>query len=124
MCAIVDASVADDIFGQTRTPAGVEFFKWIDSGHGRMVSGGTLHEELKRRSGFFRRWEREARLAGRLAILNPVAVEDEDEAAQEPTRYTPFQRSPCHRCCTARRRKAAMFERRCLAGGLQSQALD
>ena len=75
MCAIVDASVADDIFGQTRTPAGVEFFKWLESGPGRMVSGGKLHQELKRRRGF-RLWEREARLAGRLTILNPDAVDE------------------------------------------------
>ena len=75
MCAIVDASAADDIFGKDRTPAGVGFFKWLEGGEGRLVSGGKLHEELKRVGGFDR-WVREARLAGTLTILNPVVVDE------------------------------------------------
>ena len=48
MCAIVDASVAGEVFGSERTPAEEGVFDWITNGNGKIVVGGKLREELGR----------------------------------------------------------------------------
>ena len=66
MCAIIDANVVSEVFGNSRPEAGEEFFKWIDSGKGVLVVGGRLNMELLRASAKFSRWAQVASLAGRL----------------------------------------------------------
>lgn len=63
MCAIVDASVTYEVFGNRQTEAGRHFRKWLDSGRGQVVVGGRLLAELTQ-NGNFRRWFQEARRAG------------------------------------------------------------
>lgn len=73
MCAIVDANVANEVFGPNPTPAGAEFFNWIERGSVQLVLGGEQLRELERGSPGFREWARDSILAGRLRQL------DEDE---------------------------------------------
>lgn len=65
MCAIVDANVAHQVFGENRPSAGVEFFRWISSGTGSLVIGGKLREELNKISSF-KKWQEEAIRSGRV----------------------------------------------------------
>ena len=76
MCAIVDAQVSHEVFGADRSPAGIEFFSWINQGAGRLVVGGKLLEELRNSGDGFRRWARQAGLAGRLKKLNDREVQE------------------------------------------------
>ena len=65
MCAIVDANVTFEVFGNKRTEAGVRFRNWLDSGRGMLVVGGRNLDELVQ-NGNFRRWFlEERRLGGR-----------------------------------------------------------
>ena len=75
MCAILDANVAGEVFGTERPPAGTAFFKWINSGRGRLIVGGTLLRELDRNRRF-REWHQQAALAGRVQRLRDDAVDD------------------------------------------------
>ena len=68
MCAIIDASVANEVFGRNRPEAAKEFFKWIQKGKGRLVVGSKLLDELKKTR--YRRWARQAILFTKL--LKPV----------------------------------------------------
>lgn len=62
MCAILDNSARDEVFGDSPTARGRLFHEWINQGKGRLVIGGTkLREELggsARQPGSvnFRRW--------------------------------------------------------------------
>ena len=62
MCAILDNSTRDEVFGDSPTDRGQVFYEWINRGLGRLVIGGTrLREELagsSRQPGsvHFRRW--------------------------------------------------------------------
>jgi len=79
MCAILDASVVSQVFGNKRPPAGKAFFDWIAYRHGRVVVGGKLDQELER-NGRFRLWIRDALLSGkarRLAGQQVDAVADQ-----------------------------------------------
>lgn len=106
MCAIVDAGVADDVFGESRTPAGVGFFKWLDNGDGRLLSGGKLHEEL-RRTGGFDPWAREARLAGKLTVLNADAVDE--RIAQIKARHDALRSNDHHVIAVAQLGRARLL---------------
>lgn len=64
MCAIIDANIAAEVFGDDRPEAGEEFFKWIDAGKGVLVVGGKLYQELVRASAEFRVWGPAALLSG------------------------------------------------------------
>lgn len=64
MCAIIDASVAHEVFGDNRPEAGEEFFKWLLKGKGRLVVGSKLLDELKKTK--YNRWTRQAILYTRL----------------------------------------------------------
>ena len=75
MCAILDANVVSEVFGPNRPPAGIGFFEWINTGNGHLVVGGRLLGELDRGSPGFRRWAREALLAGRMSVVNQGTVE-------------------------------------------------
>ena len=74
MCAIVDANVANEVFGPNPTLAGERFFSWINKGSNRLVVGGKLLKELEAGSPCFRDWARQVTLSGRMKIL------DESEA--------------------------------------------
>ena len=79
MCAIVDANVAYQVFGDDRPPAGQRFFNWLSSPRGQLVVGGKLREELSR-DARFRRWLTSAIRYGRARSV----IDDEvDERAQE-----------------------------------------
>ena len=48
MCGIVDANVANEVFGDDRPPAGEHYFDWLASPRGQLVVGGQLRRELSR----------------------------------------------------------------------------
>ncbi len=80
MCAILDANVVGEVFGKVRTAAGNAFLKWLNKGKGRLrlVSGGTLHEELSK-SMRFREWALEAIRGGVMKRENADAVNKRTE---------------------------------------------
>lgn len=82
MCAILDASVVSQVFGNKRPPAGEAFFDWITYRHGRLVVGGKLDQEL-RKNGRFRLWIRDALLSGKAKRLADKQV---DEVADQLVR--------------------------------------
>ncbi len=74
MCAIVDADVADQVFGKGDRPeAGHAFFRWLNTGSGRMVTGGENWRELCRTSA--QKWMQGAIAAGRVQILDGTAID-------------------------------------------------
>ena len=79
MCAIIDADVVVEVFGQNRTPAGEQFFKWINTGQGRLVIGGKLEYELVRRSKQYKLWAESALKAGRLRFESKKSVMDKSK---------------------------------------------
>ena len=82
MCAILDANVAHEVFGSDRPEAGEMFFRWINTGSGRLAIGGRLREELNHSSDEFRRWVRRAENYGRLMVANDKAVNGVAEKLQ------------------------------------------
>ena len=82
MCAIVDANVAHEVFGKSKTEAGARFLDWIDKGSARLVVGGLLMSELDRASGFSA-WAIQARLSGRMRVANRSEVENKTAALSE-----------------------------------------
>ena len=74
MCAILDASALDHVFGGGRPPAGVAFLEWVTGGPGRIVLGGKLDREL-RENERFRDWIRGAYLAGKARHVEKREVE-------------------------------------------------
>lgn len=82
MCAIIDANVAAEVFGPHPGQAGEKFFDWINTGSGRLVVGGKLHEELEASSQGFREWAQEAILAGRITRCNNDSVNAKMEKLQ------------------------------------------
>ncbi len=76
MCAIIDANVAAEVFGnaaQNTNQAGGEFLNWLNRGRGKLVIGGELRRELERTS--FRHWANQASLAGILRDIDDSLVE-------------------------------------------------
>ena len=74
MCAIVDANVANEVFGPKQSPAGGKFYDWINAAAGRLVVGGKLLEELEKGSPSFRELASALEEAGRLRIVNADQV--------------------------------------------------
>ena len=79
MCAIVDANVANEVFGPKPTPAGDRFFSWITKGSKRLVVGGKLLEELEKGSPCFRDWASQAGQSGKMKIMNNSEVQARTE---------------------------------------------
>ena len=79
MCAIVDANVAHQVFGENRPPAGQRFFEWLSSRRGQLVVGGRLLEELSGNVGLLQ-WLRSAGLYGRARSVIDENVNDRAEA--------------------------------------------
>jgi hypothetical protein len=79
MCAIVDASVVNDIFSSKPLEAGKEFLKWLNGGSGRLVTGGKLLKEITQPKSA-QEWMKQALLSGR------VEVEDEQKVIARVTK--------------------------------------
>ena len=85
MCAILDANVVPDVFSSDQLTAGKEFFKWINSGIGRLVVGGKLLEELNRTSA--RVWARRALNRGLIRSVSEGKVRERTEKLQNEGLY-------------------------------------
>lgn len=81
MCAILDANVAHEVFGDARTELGIRFFEWIDNGYGRLVVGELLLDELD--STKARIWLREAIIAGRVRVIKKEMVREQTRQLHE-----------------------------------------
>lgn len=80
MCAIVDASVCGEIFGENRNAASRYFLDWLTNGSGRLVMGGKLKAELLHRG--LDEWLREALRAGRVFEQQDERINQETLAIQ------------------------------------------
>lgn len=67
MCAILDASARDEVFGDAQSPAGEAFHARVTSQQLRLVVGGKLLKELEESQGF-KRWFSEAERVGIQAV--------------------------------------------------------
>ncbi len=77
MCAIVDANVTNEVFGDNRTQAGKQFFDWLSSPRGQLVIGGRLRIELGRDRRFIR-WLEVAIRTGRAHSVSDQQVNDRE----------------------------------------------
>lgn len=68
MCAIIDANVVHEVFGQNKSPAGEGFFNWLDK-RGRLMIGGDLTGELFQARNL-REWAAEAQRRGTLISVD------------------------------------------------------
>ena len=75
MCGIVDANVANEVFGDDPSPAGRRFFDWLAGARGQLVVGGELRRELSRDHRFVR-WLRNAIQYGRARTIPDEDVEE------------------------------------------------
>lgn len=73
MCAIVDANIANEVFGANRIAAARKFFDWLNTGAGILIAGGELLNELNITK--YREWVKQARLSGKLKVVDYQAVE-------------------------------------------------
>lgn len=78
MCAIIDANVAPDVFGDSHraNDARQRFFSWLNTGKGKLVLGGKLRNEL-RTIGHFREWAVQAVQAGIVQMVDDATVDEE-----------------------------------------------
>ena len=83
MCAIIDANVAHEVFGENAPEAGVRFFDWIDKGSGRLVAGGLLMRELERSAPGFREWAVQAIQSGKMRVANQGKIADKTAMLRE-----------------------------------------
>jgi len=79
MCAIIDANVANEILSSSQSEAGFEFFKWIQDGHGKLISGGKNRHELNKCGEEYRQWASQARSSGMLVEVSDQAVAKREE---------------------------------------------
>ena len=80
MCAIIDASVSPEVFGDDRTQRGLIIYEWLTRGRtGRLVVGGTLLRELSQYSKF-KVWLAAAIPAGRAQSIRDAVVDEETES--------------------------------------------
>ena len=80
MCAIIDANVMSEVFGDNRTPRGRIVYEWLTRGRtGRLIVGGKLLRELSG-SSRFKAWLAEAIPAGRARRINGSIVEEETKS--------------------------------------------
>ena len=83
MCAIVDNSARDEVFGEAQSAAGQYFFDWLQRG-GSLVIGGRLTDELKG-SHNFNVWLESALSAGRVRVVARSDVDAEEEGLEQAT---------------------------------------
>ena len=70
MCAIVDANAAHLVFGSRPSAVGQALRRQLDSGKGRLVSGGRHLGELEEAGNGFREWAVQAVQSGVLEIVD------------------------------------------------------
>lgn len=87
MCAIVDANIADEVFGSPSQPneAAQAFFRWLDAGRGKLVVAGKLRQELDRTRA--REWLVQAVSSGRIIRPDNQRVQDKTDALIEAGGY-------------------------------------
>lgn len=71
MCAIIDNSARDEVFGSAPTQRAKEFLQWLNQGGTKLALGGRLRQELagggdQRGAESFRKW---LRTAGRTGLV-------------------------------------------------------
>lgn len=88
MCAIVDANVANEVFGPRPTPAGEKFLDWVDGGSHRLVVGGKLLGELEKSSQDFRRWMSRAIRTGKMKVLDENTVSTRTDRIEQERLHT------------------------------------
>ena len=76
MCVILDNSARDNVFGRQRTPAGQQFFEWLEESRARLIVGGKLYEELAENMAFIE-WSATAVKDGRVRYFKKDEVERE-----------------------------------------------
>jgi len=74
MCAILDANVTYEVFGEEKSPAGQKFRDWLESGSSALVMGGKLADELKH-DRRFHEWSNQAIQYGKLRLFDRREVE-------------------------------------------------
>jgi len=74
MCAILDANAVHEVFGFNRTPAGDQFRRWVDSGQGQLVVGGSRLKEELYRNRHFNEWLSEAERSPRVRFVNDESI--------------------------------------------------
>ena len=82
MCAIVDANVRDQVFGDAQSGAGKFFLNWLfQANGGTLALGGRLRSELSdcgRNRSFLRAFN-QLRLTGRVRDIADEVVDTETE---------------------------------------------
>lgn len=79
MCAIIDANIVHEVFGDNKTEAGRRFYYWVSEGRVRLVVGGKLDEELRVASEKFRDLTPELQRSGKLTKLDNDKVNNRTE---------------------------------------------
>jgi len=82
MCAILDANVVGNVFGENRTSAGKQFYDWLNTPKGRLAVGGKLYKELLR-NGEFQLWVKIALRDGRVRRFTSPQVEEMERSVVE-----------------------------------------
>ena len=83
MCAIIDANVAHEAFGENATPAGAGFRNWINMGSGRLAVGGSLMREMEQSAPGFREWAIQARLSGKMRVADDGEIANRTATLRE-----------------------------------------
>ena len=81
MCAILDANIVHEVFGQARPPAGEEFLQRMIQGKIRVAVGGQLRRELAK-NGSYMKWAQELIQKGSLLSINDDQVTARTEKLQ------------------------------------------
>ena len=83
MCAIVDANVSGEVFGDNKSEAGQFFYDWLTDTRksGKLVIGGKIRQELGVHTGF-RGWLVQSLLAGRAREVDDRRVDSEAAVLQ------------------------------------------
>lgn len=77
MCAILDTNSAHDVFGLSgRSAAGEDSYMHLQRGGMELVVGGKVLRKLRRSSGEFREWFKEADRGGHRGRVRNVAPEE------------------------------------------------
>lgn len=79
MCTILDVNRAHEVLRPSLSELGDPLKRWVEKGHGRLILGGTLSQELGKDSNV-RRWITELNRIGRVVSLtldgrNAVKIE-------------------------------------------------
>jgi len=88
VCAILDANAIHELFQPSKFEAGREFIEWINSGKGILITGGKAYQEFRvglSKEG--RNWAQQARLSGKLQVINKEKVDKKTERIKASASY-------------------------------------